>query len=198
MAGSRPDTWMPWYIGDYMADTMHLTTAHHGAYLLLIAAYWRRGRALPDDDKFLAGVVRASPKVWRYVRPVVAQFFSLRDGEWHHKRVESELLKASQAFERLSAAGKRGGSRAKATTSTLGSKDPREGALRAQSASNGKEGNGVAAPSAISKDEMFARAIRSGVPLPNLTDHHVASMVKAGLITKQEARRCHYSIEGLC
>jgi Protein of unknown function (DUF1376) len=53
---ARP--WMPFYVGDYLRDTMHLTQAQHGAYVLLILHYWAHG-GLPADDLRLA--------VWRDV-----------------------------------------------------------------------------------------------------------------------------------
>jgi len=104
MTGARPDTWMPVYIGDYLADTMHLSYAEHGAYLLLIFAYWRSGAPLPDDDRMLAGICKASAKQWRDLRPTLARFFQIEDGLWRHKRVDDELVRATAGYAKRSAA----------------------------------------------------------------------------------------------
>lgn len=82
---------MPLWIGAYLADTQHLTRDEHGAYLLLLMAYWRAGAPLPDDDKRLSAIAKASPKEWKTLRPTMAEFFVVADGVWAHKRVDSEL-----------------------------------------------------------------------------------------------------------
>ncbi len=112
--------WMPMYWADYVADTMHLTTEEHGAYLLLIAAYWRRGEALPDDDKFLAQVTRMTPKKWSKTKTVVQPFFELSGGVLIHKRLEKEILKSSSRLKSARAAGKAGGlAKSYLTTTTV-------------------------------------------------------------------------------
>ena len=83
---------MPVYIGDYLADTMHLSTEQHGAYLLLLFHLWRRG-ILQDDDVVLAQITGLSVKAWSICRTVLAEFFEIRDGFWHHRRVERERIK---------------------------------------------------------------------------------------------------------
>lgn len=100
---SRP--WMPLYVADYLADTGHLSTIEHGAYMLLIMHYWSKG-GLPDDDKRLASIARASLEQWSDMRGTIAEFFG--DG-WKHERIESELENAAKAYERRAAAGKAGG-----------------------------------------------------------------------------------------
>jgi uncharacterized protein YdaU (DUF1376 family) len=96
---SRP--WMPLYVADYRADTAHLSTAQHGAYLLLIMHYWMTG-GLSNDDVQLARIACMTAKEWGKARPVIAALFS--DG-WKHKRIEHELTEAA----RISMAGKAGG-----------------------------------------------------------------------------------------
>lgn len=93
---SKISTWMPLYIGDYLADTMRLSTVEHGAYLLLLMEYWRQG-PLDNDDKALAGIAKLDRKVWeREVGPAVRRFFVLQDdGLLHQKRVDAERNKAS-------------------------------------------------------------------------------------------------------
>jgi uncharacterized protein YdaU (DUF1376 family) len=91
---SRTDTWMPLYIGDYLADTMSLEAREHGAYLLLLMHYWRNG-PLPDDDRALAGIARVDRKTWiSDTGPIVRQFFTARDGLLNQKRVDLERAQA--------------------------------------------------------------------------------------------------------
>lgn len=95
--------WMPMYWGDYLSDTLHLSTFQHGCYILLIAAYWQRGRPLPADKNYLANVCKTSKdKLARYGNPVLAMFEkkvlpNYLDGKpcLVHKRIELEILRSS-------------------------------------------------------------------------------------------------------
>jgi uncharacterized protein YdaU (DUF1376 family) len=90
----KTDIWMPVFIGDYLADTMHLSTEQHGAYLLLLFHLWRRG-TLQDDDGALAQITGLSRNAWSQARPVLAEFFQIHDGLWRHGRVERERLRVT-------------------------------------------------------------------------------------------------------
>lgn len=91
----KADAYMPLWIGDYQADTAHLDAEQHGAYLLLIMAYWRSG-PLPADDKKLAGIGRMTPAQWKRSRSTVLEFFQEAGGKLHHKRIDAELKDANE------------------------------------------------------------------------------------------------------
>lgn len=104
MTGARPDTWMPFYWGDYRADTPHLTAAQHGAYMLLIGRYWTSGKPLPDLDDQLARIAAMTTAEWRRHRPVIAEFFQVADGLWRHGRIEREIAAAAKGYAKRAGA----------------------------------------------------------------------------------------------
>jgi uncharacterized protein YdaU (DUF1376 family) len=97
----KTDIWMPVFIGDYLADTMHLTTEQHGAYLLLLFHMWRRG-SLRDDDATLAKISGLGESDWKTQRPVLAEFFKIHDGLWQHGRVEKERARVGATKQSMS------------------------------------------------------------------------------------------------
>jgi uncharacterized protein YdaU (DUF1376 family) len=91
---NRP--WMPLYVGDYLGDTGHLTTAQHGAYLLLMMHYWRKCE-LPDDDRQLCKIAKLPLKTWCEYRATLQDFFY--EG-WKHKRINAELARMMRVSEK--------------------------------------------------------------------------------------------------
>jgi uncharacterized protein YdaU (DUF1376 family) len=100
---NRP--WMPLYVGDYLGDTGHLTTAQHGAYLLLMMHYWRKGE-LPDDDRQLSKITKLPLRTWCEYRPTLQDFFH---SGWKHKRIDAELARMLSVSEKRAIAGQKGG-----------------------------------------------------------------------------------------
>ncbi len=97
---SKP--WMPLYVADYRADTAHLSTIEHGAYLLLIMHYWQTG-GVPTGDDQLARIACMSGREWLKAKPTIASFFS---SEWKHKRIDEELAHADEVSSKRRASAK--------------------------------------------------------------------------------------------
>jgi uncharacterized protein YdaU (DUF1376 family) len=78
-------------VGDFIADTTHLSCEERGAYIALIMHYWRNG-GLPDDDERLARIVGLDAMRWQCVRIAMLSLFR---ANWRHKRIDEELAKAA-------------------------------------------------------------------------------------------------------
>lgn len=104
---SKNNRWMPLDVGDYLADTSHLTTLQHGAYMLILMHYWKKGPP-PDDDDQLAAIARVDAKTWKGMRVVIRQFFTPGDGTLHQKRADAERAKTADINGKRSRAGKEG------------------------------------------------------------------------------------------
>lgn len=96
---SKTHGWMPLWIGDYLGDTMHLSGAEHGAYLLLLMHSWRNG-PLPDDDQQLAAIARTEPKAWRAMASTIRAFFTASDAGLVQARLEHERVSAAEHSSR--------------------------------------------------------------------------------------------------
>jgi uncharacterized protein YdaU (DUF1376 family) len=101
--------YMQLYVADYLADTRHLSTEQHGAYLLLLMSMWRAGGRLPSDASKLARIAGVSLRRWHLVWPNIEPLFDIHDDEIGHGRLEREHQKALSKSEKRSASGKLGG-----------------------------------------------------------------------------------------
>lgn len=161
MTGSRPNTWMPLYIPDYLADTRSLTAAQHGAYLLLIMQYWTSGAPLNDDDGELSRIAAMTAKEWTGARRVLARFFQIDSGRWVHKRIEGEIAKATANVEARQRAGKAGG-----LAKAKGWQNPSN--ATSQPVANGRQNpTPLPSPSPVSKS---SEAYASGAGAPVVED----------------------------
>jgi uncharacterized protein YdaU (DUF1376 family) len=105
----KADIWMPFYVDDYLGDTMHLTRDQHGAYMLLLIACWKAGGSLKNDAAHLASITKSTALEWKRLAPILKPFFQVR-GKWlSHKRVVEELDKAARMLEARRLNGAKGG-----------------------------------------------------------------------------------------
>lgn len=82
---------IPLFADAYLADTMHLSTEEHGAYLLLLMAAWRQDDcSLPNDDRKLARIAGLSVRKWSSARTSIEFLFDVSGTSWRPRRVYLE------------------------------------------------------------------------------------------------------------
>jgi uncharacterized protein YdaU (DUF1376 family) len=102
------NAWFPFYSGDYLRKTAHLSVIENGAYLLLLIYCYATGQPLPKDKAAVYRIARAHESVERVaVDSALDQFFMLRDDGYHNERAEAELGKRVEFHNKLSAAGRK-------------------------------------------------------------------------------------------
>lgn len=132
------------HIGDYDADTAHLTWVEDMAYTRLMRLYYRREKPIPADINDACRLVRAASKDQRQaVADVLKEFFVLADDGWHQGRCDAELARYLKKVEHNRAVGKLGGRPKKTETQqkpgglSLGSEtEPEHNPLQSPDSSN--------------------------------------------------------------
>lgn len=96
------------HLGDYSKDTAGLTMLEHGAYRLLIDAYYASEAPIPADEVY--AIAKAGSAIERKAVDKVLRKFFTQDGEsWRQKRVEEELAHYQEVAEKNREVGKLGG-----------------------------------------------------------------------------------------
>lgn len=103
--------YLPLYVGDYEADTAHLSIYEDGAYMRLLRLIWRSpGCSIPDDEAWIFRRMRAqSDDDQAAIRTVIDEFMERKGGRISSPRLMREFKKADETSRKRSAAGKRGG-----------------------------------------------------------------------------------------
>ena len=162
---------MPLWTDAWVADTQHLTMEEVGAYLSLLICMWRNnGRPLEQNDRDFARICRVSPKRWnKRLWPRLSQFFDVRDGCLHQKRLERELENVTFLRQKRAKSGAIGGvknaqkKRESTGLTLLINNETGVASAIAKSKQNGsKQGSKIVAPIPI-EEESTVTFIESGV-----------------------------------
>jgi uncharacterized protein YdaU (DUF1376 family) len=83
---------LPLFTDAYLADTRHLTTLQHGAYLLMLMTAWRtKTCAIPNDDDYLARITGMDKRTWGANKTILLAFWTLDDQQnWVQGRLLDE------------------------------------------------------------------------------------------------------------
>ncbi len=101
--------YMPFFTGDYIRDTRHLSPLKHGIYFLLLMHCWDQKGPLPLDDQECAGIAncRSADEI-DALRYVMGRYFIKMDDGWYNARMQKEIEKSENISRARSEAGFKG------------------------------------------------------------------------------------------
>jgi uncharacterized protein YdaU (DUF1376 family) len=102
---------IPLYVDDYEAATVHLSPEEDGIYNRLLRLCWRTpGCSLPSDAGWIARKIRVSAEYYeRVVHSLLTEFFVLQKGRWTQLRLKREYDDITRRKNGRKLAGKQGG-----------------------------------------------------------------------------------------
>lgn len=115
--------WYKRHPGDFLMGTVGLDLETIGAYSLILDVLNDRDRPLPDDDKFLAGILRVSVRKWKAIRDTLlaaGKLIVLEDGCLSNPRFERERAERLTEREKAVQAGREGGLKSAALRASQG------------------------------------------------------------------------------
>lgn len=102
-------------IPDWTLHTAHLSPEEEGVYFRLVNFYYDTEHPIPEETQSVIRRLRLGSHM-ETVSEILAEFFTLKDGEWHHKRCDLELEAYHAKAEQNRLNGRRGGRPSKSKT----------------------------------------------------------------------------------
>jgi uncharacterized protein YdaU (DUF1376 family) len=103
------NTFMTFYVGDYLKKTTMLSCEEHGAYFLLLCSLWQNDGYLENDNRKLAKIVGVSAQKFSKIMSNISKYFDVGENGISNGRLLEELDKARQRRVRAQVNGRNGG-----------------------------------------------------------------------------------------
>ncbi len=90
------------YADDWLSGPMDLSIDEEGAYIRVCALIYSKGRSIPDNERWLAGMCRVSTRRWRKLRHGLIDKgkITVMDGWIHQQRCEFELNRMAERSQK--------------------------------------------------------------------------------------------------
>lgn len=164
--------YLPLFVGDYLADTRHLTLIEHGAYLMLLMLAWQSpGCRLPADEKKLMRMLNCTRREWNKLWPAVSDFFDIEEDEFGSFFVQKRLQKTNVFFNTRKARNQQNGAKG-GRPKTLKNNDtgPKVGSVSVNPENNPEKTQKKPKPKAYKEKNIYSNSNTSNLPHARATE----------------------------